>query len=810
MDLLWVAGLVLLGVIAFGPVLWGGMSFYFRDTLIFYVPHAHIVGEAWNEGHVPLWVPEIGAGYPFAADPHAMAFYPLTLLLALLPQPWSLNVSTVLHVILCGAGVSLLLRRWAFSAPSAAVAGASLMFCGYTASLASLTNILRGLAWTPFCLLAHDHFLERRSFRALALTALILAVEGMATDPQHLVFTGLLMALLPWMRPAPAQRPVPVERRPGVFGGPAGSLAGLATACALAGLMLAVQYIPLAELFTQSARSTGVSQAELAHYQVDPRFLLNLLLPVPFPDPADPRHPFSFPDRRVPLLQDIHVGWPLLSVALLGLFGWKRWPDGEEAPPPLRAPALTAAVLAMLGLGMGLGDSFYLFPAASRLVPPVRLFRYPAKYFFFTALALAILIGCGLESLRGEGRRPAALFTVLLLSGAILLSAASLGLSSDGATLAEEYLGVASMDPAAGMLEDQWVLELVEAAGTCLVLGLLLHGALRQGHRPEHIGLVVVSLALFTTALNTLPSIPRIQEPFVSRSPRTAQLLKQIGGPRPAPRFVFHPPPAGAHTDALMPTALSRLRLGGELMTQLRGVPHGCNGLLGSPALALSGTRELQTLIRTQGPGGGDRLAAAAGASFRLSTVLTPQGDPADRIIGRTGILDIWELAGASPRAFIPARAIPAVPGRDLPDPEALRGMPQQAVFDPGGTDRGPLTPLGVTNCRLTRYEPTRVDVDVQLEGEGLLVLLDQAYPGWVARVDGHRRPILKVAGVFRGVPVREGEHKVVMTYEPLSYRAGAAVSMVGLVVTMGLIAFGNRGQSLLSGGAGWERSRSE
>lgn len=96
--------------------------------------------------------------------------------------------------------------------------------------------------------------------------------------------------------------------------------------------------------------------------------------------------------------------------------------------------------------------------------------------------------------------------------------------------------------------------------------------------------------------------------------------------------------------------------------------------------------------------------------------------------------------------------------------------------------------------CRITHYDPQRVDLEVQLQAESLVVLADQFYPGWVATVHtvGSEQPqpaeILRVNRVLRGVWLPQGEHRIQFFYRPKSFSIGAAISGLGwlllLVVT--------------------------
>lgn len=91
--------------------------------------------------------------------------------------------------------------------------------------------------------------------------------------------------------------------------------------------------------------------------------------------------------------------------------------------------------------------------------------------------------------------------------------------------------------------------------------------------------------------------------------------------------------------------------------------------------------------------------------------------------------------------------------------------------------------------------EPTwtnnTVRLEVSLDGDGLLVLTDQFFPGWEVEVDGVPGEVVVANGTFRGVPLGAGRHGVVFTYRPWTVRAGTWLSVAGLVVLVSFAAIG-------------------
>jgi uncharacterized membrane protein YfhO len=65
------------------------------------------------------------------------------------------------------------------------------------------------------------------------------------------------------------------------------------------------------------------------------------------------------------------------------------------------------------------------------------------------------------------------------------------------------------------------------------------------------------------------------------------------------------------------------------------------------------------------------------------------------------------------------------------------------------------------------------------------VILTDTWFPGWSATVDGRRAQIHQVYGAVRGVEVDAGTHTVEMRYRPASVIAGAALSLLALVMVL-------------------------
>ena len=87
----------------------------------------------------------------------------------------------------------------------------------------------------------------------------------------------------------------------------------------------------------------------------------------------------------------------------------------------------------------------------------------------------------------------------------------------------------------------------------------------------------------------------------------------------------------------------------------------------------------------------------------------------------------------------------------------------------------------------VSSYEPQRVKLRAHLDQPGLVILADTYYPGWRLTIDGKAAPIYRANRLMRAAAVREGDHTLVYSYEPDSFRLGAILTAMGLIVASAL-----------------------
>lgn len=173
-------------------------------------------------------------------------------------------------------------------------------------------------------------------------------------------------------------------------------------------------------------------------------------------------------------------------------------------------------------------------------------------------------------------------------------------------------------------------------------------------------------------------------------------------------------------------------------------------------------------------------FANLIGLRYIVSKVQINQIDknlkPGDlNLIGVTDEAFIYENPRALPRAMFVDRAV-------IGDFEALTktgewpegfNPEREFVIDVNDTDglehfiRKEGVPAKAA-VMIRAYENTRVDIEVEADGDGFVLLNDAWHPWWRASIDGIEVPILRANVMFRAVPVTAGKHTIEFEFRPI------------------------------------------
>ncbi len=365
--------LVFLGAAFFGETWLAGRVYYGGDLTRIYLPLRYALARAVGRGQFPWWSAALGAGYPLIAEGEIGALYPLNWLLARwIPPAWALTFFIVLHYGWSGLGF----YRWGRlhgGSPRSALFGACVWALGGL-NLAHLSHpsILSVMAWLPWILWLSERLFElpERRWTSVGFLAGAVALQFYAGHAQ----ASLIALLALGMRLAYRGT---VERHWRALGY---ALLGIAL-----GIVLALpQLVPSVQLAFRSQRSLGLDPRFFTSYSFHPFLLATFLSPFVLGNP--------YPQGSIELM--VYVGLLPLALALIALWYGKRHERWFWSG------------LGLLGVLLGLGRWNPLYGLLQH-VPVLSWLRVPARYLYWTQLALAVLAMEGFERLYAVPRRTA-------------------------------------------------------------------------------------------------------------------------------------------------------------------------------------------------------------------------------------------------------------------------------------------------------------------------------------------------------------------------------------------------------------------
>ncbi|UCF61944.1 MAG: YfhO family protein [Anaerolineaceae bacterium] len=82
-------------------------------------------------------------------------------------------------------------------------------------------------------------------------------------------------------------------------------------------------------------------------------------------------------------------------------------------------------------------------------------------------------------------------------------------------------------------------------------------------------------------------------------------------------------------------------------------------------------------------------------------------------------------------------------------------------------------------------WTPNQITIIV--EGPGILVLSEVAYPGWKVAIDGTNVELHALDGLFRSVNLSPGVHEVVFCFQPRTVYLGSVITLITLLALIGI-----------------------
>lgn len=749
--------------LAFYHGLWlPGLVLIKRDAFRFYLVLKQYLVERLSAGELPQWFPYEALGRPYIGVTHTGVFHPFTTLYFLFPVPDAYRLSILLCCLAAALGAFALARRLLLSPTGALLTGLSFALSGYVVSITDNSPYLYSICFLPlFCLSLDKGLTGSRAWTvAPAVVWATVFLDGDVQTGYYYGFIGLLWTL---MR-APRSRLDAVLR--------------LAIVAVLAALLAGIQLGPGWAVFVGSDRvHPALFEKQVGDWSTHPLRLLSILAG-PIREDVLTFVTDGAPDTVMPELyvgyfwaESLYLGIPVVGLALLG--AWHR--------PELRVLAWLggAALLLALGPWGGLYDLFY------HVVPLWSAFRYPEKFMGIVSFALALLAGAGLDAIRANrGRLWPWLVAAALSLGAGLAIPTEAGrqlASSLGASLA---LAQAITDAAAPAC----LFGAAAALGVAVITAAIKHTTLRS----EWLLVCLVAIVVLDLSRANLDAYHTASAEVAEFNPPLVEALKAHAGSLDPGRFRII---SLVETLVAFPEQLERT-LGNYAAVivarrQALAPLHNAEFHIETAKPYLPGYKaELIAMLR-QG------IGLQAAARYNVGYYVGLRSRLLDTRLVREVVAELpdYDLVlfrnpiPAKPRAYLsrhPERSdSPVDPAALLARPDFLSGE-VDVIETTDSTLPGP-SPNGTAT--IERYRPEEVRVRVDTPQPALLVLLDAFDDGWRATLDnGSEIPIMRTNTLVRAVAVPTGHHVVTFSYHTPLLKAGAWVSLAGVLLCTGLL----------------------
>lgn len=756
------------------------------DSKNHFYPMFRFLADALHRGEVPFWNPYIFAGHPAIADPQSLVFTPSMLLFAWLAPDASMQAFDLVILAHLGFGGLCMLglaRHWGWHPVSAVLTALIFMLGGAASARLQHTGMILSYSFFPAALWSLELMLERHSWRCALLFGLAGALMALGRDQVAFLLCAALVARVIVAAAQSGAMLAYLRARTGV----------LAVGGFLAIAILAVPVLLTMQFLAESNRP-GIAFGMAAAGSLAPENLITLVAPNFFGS-LDHAYDYWGPEYETmarPDFTDRAINYLFIGTFPILLVLWHGLAAGRIFERRLRF----LGVLLAVALVYSLGRNTPLFALAFDLVPGVSLYRRPADATFLVNIALAGAAGHMLHryiesgSPSFAGSRPFSLMRMLATLGGIgALIVASLAFS-----FREDHLWISL-----GQLA-------LAAASTLACASVLLA-------RPDR--RLRVLAACFVVGVTSAEILWRNAASALNAEP--AERYSVLAGMRPGD---------AAGLERLRRAIAADLRHGERPRVEILGLGGPWQNAamvlkledtLGYNPLRINDYEKAVGASQNSGDpnlrrypglfrGYKCRLASLLGLEYLvLDRPLTrlprhiprPQASP----IYTSDSLYIYKLGDAMPRVYFASRIKP-IDSEEIFDEQALPDFDrsQEVLIDrpslpdlraaasavssdgPSGLPIRKAAAESVgARLAIVEYSSNKVVIDADIDKTGIVVLHDLFYPGWEARVDGVREPVLHANILFRGVEVGAGRHRIEFTFEPLSFAnlAAAASSIV-------------------------------
>jgi hypothetical protein len=782
-----------------------------RDLGPYFIPPRFFWVESIKNFDFPLWNPYQFSGHPFFANPQHGMLYPLNGLFFLFPFDLAFNAIIVLHFFLGGLFTYLFLKDLKVNWTGALISGLIFMLSGYLLSVHSLLTILLSSAWTPLIMMFFRRAINGKGLKNEVFASIFITISFLGGGIEIVYGNFFVLLMMVIFSPLPDDTLVGDKPRryrficsvPIYWGRMKPLFTRFRSLLIITILFLflsAIQLIPFLELFHHSIRGNGISYHEATTWSFAPKDILLFFLPDAYGYFLDMKKYWvsqcwfkTLYTGGLPFILSLIF---FITPYLRRLSSWEK----DEVRGLGREQKLFF-ILMLFSLFLSLGKFNPLYTFVFKYVPFFNGIRYPAKYLYIFILVLSITAGLGFQRLielskESENKRLKNLFTIFsLISGLVLL------LLVLGNKEIEHFLKLREFDfPQFNHLS----VNLFHAKRFYFYLALFFL-LIRIGGEVKWKGWAKILLILFL-ATDLFGNMGYYGKEKTSDYFQKTKILETISSDKGHFRIFTTEKTTSMDTPILIDDA-SPLHYLKEKHFPSMNLLYRLYGIWGIDVIRLKRVDDLYKAFIGSPSISATNLVDLYGVKYVIS--ITPleenhqfeliyarieglQGKKEDLLKentiklykNRKPILRGWLVKDF--KVMDSEAMLSRLTSKDFhPDREVL--FEEEPRFNPpsrsleGGEER---MEKGVG---FISESNNKLRLHVEAPENTFLVLNDTYFPGWKAYVNGKKTKIYRADYAFRAIPLNAGTHQVEFIYDPMSFKLGAGVTLLGILGCIGL-----------------------
>jgi hypothetical protein len=741
-EIIPLALLVLSVLILFWRIILSGGQLYGSDFILQFWPWKRFVYDTlWTQGTLPFWNPYTLSGTPSIANIQASMFYPLGFLYYLIPPEYAYGFSTILHCILGSFFMYIFMRGLTVSPWGAFMSAFIFIFNGYFMAhlYAGHLSFVQNYIWIPLIFFYLHQFLETQRYKWVFFAGLSLGIQILGGFPQIAFYTILACAAFGLFRISVFFK---VKRTDAVKKVVIGLVGIIFIGFALA----AVQLLPTFEFQKLSGRAGGVSYWFATLDSLHPRQAIAFILPDFFGNPVDRTYWLSTKSWNFWETCGYVGILPLCLVFISGQDGLK-----------LNRIRYFFLGLIIISVFLALGRYNPLYPLIFKL-PGFHSFRIPAQILFLYVFSLAAIAGITLHHLEAglsKLSRSSIFFFALI---GIALSLFLFTMYFYPYNFFSHLFRLFPEEPV-----QQHVIEQVPGNISYAMYRsalLFFATAFLLFFRQKNI----IGINMFRTALLAILIIDLGL--YSSQFIKPHQFRRSEAKLRVADYIRDSDQPVRVMTSR--PSFLSN-----------DGILYNLPTINGYDPLVME--RYIVYLQASQGLEPNRHVLTTnflKNPNNKLIKMLNVRYFLHDNT--RTELKPFFPKAVMAQKAvFKPKEKVLEFIESDLFDPFTTVVLESESKAFLFSADEK-LDYEG--SCQITEYDNDRIRISASTNQSGYLVLSEMYYPGWEAKVDGQKSPVLRGNYLLQVIPLKSGEHDVEMYFVSQPFRIGATISLIVLI----------------------------